>query len=121
MVEAVAFSPDGKLLVSGSSDETIRFWDPHNCQHLSTVPVPSHVYVLAFSPDGSILVGAGQDEKIYLWDPVTGAQRAVLNGHTCDVDTLAFNPDGRTFASGSTDGTILIWDLATVQSTYNSA
>ena len=120
MVETVAFSPDGKFLVSGSSDETIRFWDPHNCQHLSTVAVPSHVYVVVFSPDGRIFASAGQDEKIRLWDPLTGSERAVLDGHASDIDALAFSPDGRTFVSGSADGTILIWDLATVEATYNS-
>lgn len=109
---------DGKILASAGWDNTIRLWNPQNCEHISTFTVPDNLYALAFSRDGNILAGGGEDDKVRLWDSHSGNLRAVLNGHYADVEALVFSPDRRTLASGGDDGTILLWDLDTVGNTY---
>src|SRR5438105_15010218 len=74
-VRAVAFSPDNKILASGSVDNTVRLWDVATGIELSTLP--GHVggvYSVGFSPDGSILATAGADQAIRLWDVGSGKE-----------------------------------------------
>ena len=74
-VESVAFSPDGKLIVSGSGDETIRLWDAATGA-LHGEPLEGHlgsVNSVAFSPDGKLVVSGSNDKTVRLWDVATGS------------------------------------------------
>ncbi|SLM37484.1 prolyl oligopeptidase [Lasallia pustulata] len=113
-VNAVAFSPDGKQLVSGSHDETVRIWDAAMGVKLQTLEGHSGpVYAVAFSPDGKQLASGSFDKTVWIWDAATGATLQTFEGHLEPVSAVAFSPNGKQLASGSGDMTVRIWDAAT--------
>ncbi|KAK3352538.1 hypothetical protein B0T25DRAFT_606453 [Lasiosphaeria hispida] len=110
-VRSVAFSPDGQRLVSGSTDNTIKIWDPTSGQCLQTLKGHiDSVLSVAFSPDGQRLVSGSYNNTIKIWDPTSGQCLQTLKGHSGSVWSVAFSPDGQRLVSGSYDNTIKIWD-----------
>ncbi len=113
-VNSVAFSPDGKKIVSGSDDRTLRLWDADTEEHLHTLTGHTNdVNSVAFSPDGKKIVSGSDDRTLRLWDADTGEQLRTITGHTSSVNSVAFSPDGKKIVSGSSDGTIRLWDAET--------
>ena len=123
-VNSAAFSPDGKLLASGSWDGTIKLWDVSTGMEVRTLEGHrSWVLSVAFSPDGKLLASGscGQRDSYYgfciqgeikLWDVSSGREVRTLKGHSNDVESVAFSPDGKLLASGSDDTTIKLWDIS---------
>ncbi|RMH72250.1 MAG: serine/threonine protein kinase [Cyanobacteria bacterium J007] len=115
-VWSVAFSPDGQLLASGSSDRTIVFWDPETGQRRRTLKGHSDgVYSVAFSPDGLVLASGSQDKTIVLWNTETGESirtlgQSLFGGHSLLVNAVTFSVEGKLLASGSWDGKIILWN-----------
>ncbi len=116
-VISVAFSPDGKRIVSGSDDKTICIWDAETGLQVHS-PLKGHsdwVWSVAFSPDGKRIVSGSSDKTICIWDAETGLQaHSPLKGHSDRVLSVAFSPDGKRIVSGSSDQTICIWDAENI-------
>jgi hypothetical protein len=115
-VMAVAYSPDGKTLLSGSDDKTVKLWDAGTGQELRTFSGhTSGVDSAAYSPDGRTVVsGSGGDGTVKLWDAETGRELRTLPEHFLGVPSVAYSPDGRTLLSVSFTK-VTFWDVETGQ------
>ncbi len=103
-VKQVAFSPDGKLAVSGSGwpngDRSVRIWDVETGKQLRTSgTLPQVVMTVAFSPDGKLVAGGGFDGQIHIREASTGKFRHSLPGNTEVIEDVIFSPDGKTVLS----------------------
>ena len=105
-VNTVAFSPDGKVLVSASGDHSATLECHYRGLETDTRAHSGSVNTVAFSPDGKILASASWDNTVRLWDATTGVWKQILEGHSDGVNSVAFSPDGKILASASWDNTV---------------
>jgi WD40 repeat protein len=112
-MRAVAYSPDGTRIVSGSSDGTLKLWDAGTGAELATLSGhTSAVNAVACSPDGTRIVSGSDDETLKVSD-AEGVELAILTGHTGGVTAVGYSPDGTRIVSGSNDHTLKVWNAET--------
>lgn len=110
---SIAYSPDGRLFVSGNNNGIFRLWDAPSGMPVWTVKAhPFAARSIAYSPDGRT-IASGSYDFIRLWDAANHKQVGTLKRHDGGVWSLAFSPNGRTIASGSNDATVCLWYLVT--------
>lgn len=121
-VESVACSPDGRRIISGSHDGTVKEWDRLTGQCVRTYAGHSDwVNSVAFFPDGRTFLSGSRDNTVREWDRVTGRRIRTYAGHSRAVTAVACSPDGRTFLSASVDKTVRQWDTQTGQCVFTFA
>jgi WD40 repeat protein len=107
----LAFSPDERMLVTGSWDGMVKLWDVHSGALLWIGCHTDMVFSVVFSPDGRTLASGGNDATIRLWEASSGKQIQLLESPGGAVDVLAWSPDGQQLAAGCQDGSIRIWQV----------
>jgi len=113
-VTALAFSPDGTRVLTGSYDHTARLWDAATGEAVATLAGhTAPVLAVAFSRNGTRVVTGSEDKTARLWDAATGKSVATLTGHTGYVNAVTFSPDGTRVLTGSWDNTARLWDAVT--------
>ncbi len=114
-VYGITFSPDGRQVVSGGEDGTIRFWDVETGHALKTIDAhKSCVNDVAYSPDGATLASASCDHTIRLWDATSLESLGTLDDSLAEVHCLAFCPtEPSRLAAGGHESLVRVWDLTT--------
>jgi WD40 repeat protein/serine/threonine protein kinase len=120
---SMAITPDGRTVITGNDDKTVRLWDVASRRERLVLPGHRHfVWRTAVSPDGRTLASGSWDKTVKLWDVATGELKATLEGHKYELSSVAFSPDGRILASAAFPGQPLqsvavgevkLWDVGT--------
>ena len=116
-VYSLDFSRDGRLIISGSGDHTIRIWDLYDrSSKVLTLsynedPRQFGVTSVTISPDG-ILVAAGFGSIVHIWDVASGTLLERLQSHTDTIQSVVFTFDGKGLVSGSLDKSVKYWDIS---------
>src|SRR5258708_9876614 len=118
-VDAVAWSPNGQFIASGSWDGTAQVWDARTGALLTTYRGHKDaVSALAWSPDGQYIASGSWDDTVQVWDERPVGMQFSSRGHTDDVSALAWSPDGQYIASGSWDHTVQVWYAQTGETLF---
>ena len=113
-VDRVAFSPDGRWIVTTSGDQTAKVWEAQTGRELRTLQGHTGTIIgVAFSPDGHRIVTGSGDQTAKVWEAQTGRELLTLQGHAGPVSAVAFSPDGRWIVTGSYDQTVKVWEAQT--------
>jgi len=114
-VDGIAFSPDSRILASGSEDNLVLLREVATGNEIRRLE--GHKYV-AFSPNGKLLVSGSNDSTIRLWDVATGHEvRQLFGNEIMGEKSVAFSPNGRLIASASGENTVRLWEVATGRET----
>ncbi len=115
-VNGVAFSPDGKAILSGSDDQTLILWDVSTGEIVRRFEGHTGgVKSIALSPDGRTAISGAADGILRIWDVTSGQTLYQLEGDAETVSHVVVSPDGKIAASDADNAVIILWDMATGQ------
>jgi len=113
-VWSVAYSPDGKRIVTTNWNNSAKIWDMEFGQLLLTLTGHTEsVNGVAFSSDGKLVATASDDGTAKIWDVETGKELFTLSGYDGSVHDISFSPDGKHLVSAGDGGTAKIWNVTT--------
>jgi WD40 repeat protein/serine/threonine protein kinase len=118
VVFSVAFSPDGRRIVTCSRDNTAKVWDAATGANLLTLRHRLQIERASFSSDGKRIVTASEDQTAKVWNAETGQELLTLTGHTGGLYSAVFSPDDRLIVTTSRDGTVKVWDPEAVREVF---
>ncbi len=112
-IYALALSPEGRIVATGSYDQKIKLWDLGSGKELRTLSGHNGcVYHLAFRRDGKILASASADRTVKLWDVDSGERRETFAQSLKELYAVAFSPDGKRLVAGGADNRIRIYSIS---------
>lgn len=121
-VHAVAITPDGRRIVSGSGNGEVKVWNLGSGEEELTFGQGSlgkpGAYAVAIAPDGRLVVSVSGFGDLKLWDLDSGREEITLSGHNHVAKAVAITPDGRWIVSGSRDKTVKVWNLDSGQEEF---
>ncbi len=113
-VQAIAITPNGETLVSGSYDNTVKLWNLKTGKLIKTLEGHKEaVTSVAITPDGQILASGSNDNTVKVWDSKSGELLRTLDTNKAAVTSIIINPDGENLISANTNKTIKFWNLKT--------
>ena len=111
-VDAVAWSPNGQRIASGSWDRTVQVWNASDGGNVFTYRGHSGVVdAVAWSPDGKWIASGSWDKTVQVWNASDGSDVFTYRGHSDSLWSVAWSPDGKWIASGSVDKTVQVWHV----------
>lgn len=113
VVRAVAWSPDGRRIASGSGDRTVQVWDASTGAHVYTYQGQFGVNTVAWSPNGTRIVSGSEDSTVQIWDANTGTLSDTYQEDSDAVFAAAWSPDGTRIALANANGNVQVWDVST--------
>ncbi|MFP4650991.1 MAG: WD40 repeat domain-containing protein [Phormidium sp.] len=130
-ITAISFSPDGRLLLSGADDGTVKLWEVSaddgtvklweklwevsEGEYAKLAQHNSAIRTVAFSPNGEVLASASSDGIVTIWSLGQPQEIMRVEGQPDGISNIAFSSDNRQLAAGGDDGSIEIWDLETAR------
>jgi WD40 repeat protein len=113
-IQAVAVTADGKRVISGSNDKTVKVWNLETGEEQLTLSGHSSwVQAVAVTADGKRVISGSNDNTVKVWNLETGEEQLTLSGHSGYVLAVAVTADGKRVISGSNDNTVKVWNLET--------
>jgi len=114
-VQSIAYSPDGKMLATGTSwrENGVQIWDAGTGQSIGKFAVDNNVGRVRFSPDGDFIAAGTWDRKVFIWDVQSQRLIKTLTDYRDFIYSIDFSPDGNRIMATGRDASMMVWDVKT--------